>query len=109
MTLRDTHGRETGSLVVRLLDPFTPRADEIPATDNASDNFEPEQDVATPTPEPAQGAVEDSGVVEDSGNSILNLMRRVVGRTKAVADSVEKTPEVCVASLSSIAMPRPHQ
>jgi len=99
LTLRDTYGRETGSLVVKLLDPATPRTDEAPAIDNASDNVEPEQDVPLPTPKPAQGAVEDPAVVEDSGDNILNLLRRVVDKTKAAADSVEKTAEVCVSSL----------
>ena len=100
LTLRDAHGRETASLVVKLFDPATPRTDRVLAVDNNSDDVGPERDIPPPAPEPAQGAVEDSGVSEDSGDNILNLLRRVVDETKAVADSVERTAEVCVSSLS---------
>jgi len=74
----------------------------VTVTDSDSDsvNVRPEWDVPLPTPKPAQSAVEDSGVVEDSSDNILNLLRRVVDKTKAVTDSVEKTAEVWVTSLS---------
>jgi len=100
LALRDARGRETGSLVVKLLDPAMPRTDRALAIDSNSDNVGPGQDIPPPAPEPAHGAAEDSGVVEDSGDNITNLLRRVVDKTKTVADSVKKTAEVCVSLLS---------
>jgi len=100
LTLHDVHGRETGSLVVMLLDPATSRpGDGALAIDTDSVNVGPEWDAPPPASERVQGVVTDPGAVEDCGDSILNLLRRVVDKSKAVADSVEKTTEVCVSSL----------
>lgn len=93
LTLLDAHGQEAGTLVIKL-DPTTPRIDEAPAIDSGSDNVQPD------TPEPVLNAIKGSGVVEESGEDIVNLLQQVVNETKSAADSVEETAPVCIASLS---------
>ena len=89
MTLHDSHGQKTGSLVVQLLD-STPHTDEASAIVNATHSVDrvQEQVVSPPDHKPVQNAA------EDSGDSVLNSLRQVIEKIKFVANSFGKTAEV---------------
>lgn len=90
LILRDKHGQITGSLVVQLLD-TTARADKT-AVDSGSHDVGRTLPASTPIPQ--------SNAIEDSGYSIIDLLKRVADKTKIAAKSVGETAEVRVASSS---------
>ena len=90
LPLCDDGGRETITLVVKLLD-ITPRVDEAPAIESASHSVEL-RDASPPSRESARDA---KGGGDDV--SILHLLRELVDKTKTTANSISKTTEVRIA------------
>jgi len=95
LTLRDKQGRETGSLVVLLLD-LTAGTTQA-AVDVAGLDVGQRQSTSPAVPEPVQNATDLATTVPDSDDGTINLLKQVVDKTKLVANSVSKRSKVHIA------------
>ena len=92
LTLRDEQGQEAGSLVVQLLD-ITARAPQI-AIDGASHDIELGLLTSSAIPELVQNTIDSAPELRDLGGDVVNSLKKVVEKTKTVADFVNKTAKV---------------